>query len=90
MSLINCSESLSELYKPLEDPLIKRCIEIVEHEDDPISKRKEIWSKLFPKPRRSWLPTGCLVRKNSVHILKQVLSCSVLIVVIPETARGFT
>lgn len=75
--LINCSEALSELYKPLEDPLIKRCIEIVEHEDDPVSKPKEVWSKLFPKPRRSWLPTGCLVRKNGVHILKDVvLLCS--------------
>jgi SAM-dependent MidA family methyltransferase len=72
------SEALSELYKPLEDPLIKRCIEIVEHEDDPVSKPKEIWSKLFPKPRRSWLPTGCLVRKKwCPHITTDVvLLCS--------------
>ncbi|CAH8251188.1 unnamed protein product [Arabidopsis lyrata] len=61
------SEALSELYKPLEDPLIKRCIEIVEHEDDPVSKPKEIWSKLFPKPRRSWLPTGCLKLLDVLH-----------------------
>ncbi|KAG7653087.1 S-adenosyl-L-methionine-dependent methyltransferase [Arabidopsis suecica] len=61
------SEALSELYKPLEDPLIKRCIEIVEHEDDPVSKPKEIWSKLFPKPRRSWLPTGCLKLLEVLH-----------------------
>ncbi|CAA7054080.1 unnamed protein product [Microthlaspi erraticum] len=61
------SEALSELYKPLEDPLIKRCLEIVEHEDDPISKPREIWSKLFPKPRRSWLPTGCLKLLEVLH-----------------------
>ncbi|XP_010475158.1 PREDICTED: uncharacterized protein LOC104754633 [Camelina sativa] len=61
------SEALSELYKPLEDPLIKRCIEIVEHEDEPVSKRKEVWSKLFPKPRRSWLPTGCLKLLEVLH-----------------------
>ncbi|EOA38858.1 hypothetical protein CARUB_v10011212mg [Capsella rubella] len=61
------SEALSELYKPLEDPLIRRCIEIVEHDDDPVSKPKEIWSKLFPKPRRSWLPTGCLKLLEVLH-----------------------
>ncbi|ESQ36437.1 hypothetical protein EUTSA_v10007628mg [Eutrema salsugineum] len=61
------SEALSELYKPLEDPLIKRCIDILEHEDDPVSKPKEIWSKLFPKPRRSWLPTGCLKLLEVLH-----------------------
>ncbi|CAH2038900.1 unnamed protein product [Thlaspi arvense] len=61
------SEALSELYNPLEDPLIKRCIDIVEHEDDPVSKPKQIWSKLFPKPRRSWLPTGCLKLLEVLH-----------------------
>ncbi|KAF2548813.1 hypothetical protein F2Q70_00019399 [Brassica cretica] len=61
------SESLSELYKPLEDPLIKRCIDIVEHEAPPVSKPKEIWSKLFPKPRRCWLPTGCLKLLEVLH-----------------------
>ncbi|CAN8295559.1 unnamed protein product [Cochlearia groenlandica] len=61
------SEALSELYRPLEDPLIKRCIDIIEHEDDPVSKPKEIWSKLFPKPRRRWLPTGCLKLLEVLH-----------------------
>ncbi|KAL1188760.1 hypothetical protein V5N11_004287 [Cardamine amara subsp. amara] len=61
------SEALSELYKPLEDPLIKRCIDVVELEDEPVSRPKEIWSKLFPKPRRSWLPTGCLKLLEVLH-----------------------
>lgn len=60
-------ETLTELYKPLEDPLITRCIEIMEFDENHNTQRsgmlKNIWSKVFPKPRRCWLPTGCLVRK---------------------------
>ncbi|XP_010522409.1 PREDICTED: uncharacterized protein LOC104801033 [Tarenaya hassleriana] len=61
------SETLTELYKPLDDPLVKRCIEMVELEDGPPSLAKNIWSKIFPKPRRSWLPTGCLKLLEVLH-----------------------
>lgn len=60
-------EILCEVYKPLQDTLIKRCVEIMDldksltTQSSAISKAKSIWSKLFPKPQRSWLPTGCLV-----------------------------
>ncbi|XP_022147060.1 protein arginine methyltransferase NDUFAF7 homolog, mitochondrial [Momordica charantia] len=66
-------ESLVELYKPLQDPLIKRCAEIVnfnenDHaESSVLSKAKGIWSKAFPKPRRCWLPTGCLKLLEVLH-----------------------
>lgn len=62
-------ETLSELYKPLQDSLIKRCVEIInldkkhDSQSSAILKAKSVWSKVFPKPQRCWLPTGCLVRK---------------------------
>lgn len=65
----NDRETLSELYKPLQDSLIKQCIEIIDldkkhdSQSSALLKAKGVWSKVFPKPRRSWLPTGCLVRK---------------------------
>ncbi|KAK8332491.1 hypothetical protein V6Z12_A10G142300 [Gossypium hirsutum] len=59
-------EGLSELYKPLQDSLIKHCVEILELDKND-TKRSSIvskaWSKLFPKPRRCWLPTGSMVRE---------------------------
>ncbi|WCJ33213.1 hypothetical protein M5689_014589 [Euphorbia peplus] len=61
-------KELSELYKPLHDPTIKRCIEIMEMgTDQSVSKVKSIWSKVFPKPRRCWLPTGCLKLLEVLH-----------------------
>lgn len=68
-SVDNDRETLSELYKPLQDSLIKQCIEIIDldkkhdSQSSALLKAKGVWSKVFPKPRRSWLPTGCLVRK---------------------------
>lgn len=70
-------ETLSEVYKPLQDTLIKHCVEITDLDKSQItnggaiSKAKGIWSKMFPKPQRSWLPTGCLV--------SQMLNCFVSI-----------
>ncbi|PRQ38567.1 putative protein arginine methyltransferase NDUFAF7 [Rosa chinensis] len=66
-------ETLSELYKPLQDSLIKRCIEIIDFEkkhdsqSSALLKAKSVWSKVFPKPRRSWLPTGCLKLLEVLH-----------------------
>ncbi|KDP39374.1 hypothetical protein JCGZ_01131 [Jatropha curcas] len=61
-------ERLSELYKPLQDPLIKRCVEIMEVDgNQSVSKARSIWSKLFPRPRRCWLPTGCLKLLEVLH-----------------------
>ncbi|KAK4854972.1 hypothetical protein QYF36_002836 [Acer negundo] len=63
-------ETLSELYKPLEDPLIRRCIEIMEWEKDHTQssgKLRSIWSKVFPRPRRCWLPTGCMKLLEVLH-----------------------
>ncbi|KAK4798641.1 hypothetical protein SAY86_030967 [Trapa natans] len=53
---------LSELYKPLHDPLIKRCLEIVNlDKEQTTSPAGRFWSKVFPRPQRCWLPTGCLL-----------------------------
>lgn len=56
------------MYKPLQDPLITSCIDITNLDKDfapqetkEPSAAKRIWAKVFPKPRRCWLPTGCLV-----------------------------
>ncbi|KAJ4968198.1 hypothetical protein NE237_014899 [Protea cynaroides] len=61
------SLQISEIYKPLEDPLIKRCVEVIGLEKDQVSATRSIWSKVFPKPRRSWLPTGCLRLLEVLH-----------------------
>ncbi|KAL5542582.1 hypothetical protein UlMin_010292 [Ulmus minor] len=66
-------ETLCETYKPLQDPLIKRCFDIwnLEKSQNPqssaILKAKSIWSKVFPRPRRCWLPTGCLKLLEVLH-----------------------
>ncbi|PPS09213.1 hypothetical protein GOBAR_AA11432 [Gossypium barbadense] len=63
-------EGLSELYKPLQDSLIKHCVEILELDKND-TKRSSIvskaWSKLFPKPRRCWLPTGSMKLLEVLH-----------------------
>ncbi|XP_059447635.1 uncharacterized protein LOC132179034 isoform X2 [Corylus avellana] len=66
-------ETLSELYKPLQDSLIRRCIEIIDLDKNPsnqssaIKMARSIWSKVLPKPQRCWLPTGCLKLLEVLH-----------------------
>ncbi|KAJ9555498.1 hypothetical protein OSB04_010112 [Centaurea solstitialis] len=67
---------LSELYKPMQDRLIKSCLDILNVDKDfrPQGTREaslpsNVWAKIFPKPRRSWLPTGCLVRVRFISDL---------------------
>ncbi|XP_012456126.1 uncharacterized protein LOC105777414 isoform X3 [Gossypium raimondii] len=63
-------EGLSELYKPLQDSLIKRCVEILELDKNDTKQSSIVskaWSKLFPKPRRCWLPTGCMKLLEVLH-----------------------
>ncbi|KAL0281906.1 UNVERIFIED_CONTAM: hypothetical protein Sangu_2983800 [Sesamum angustifolium] len=66
--------ALSELYKPLEDPLIASCMEILNLAKDGTtvgsiagSVAKSISAKVFPRPRRCWLPTGCLKLLKVLH-----------------------
>ncbi|KAI3994611.1 hypothetical protein MKX01_007903 [Papaver californicum] len=68
------SANISEMYKPIQDQLIKRCIDIIDLEKDhttggsrAITAARNIWSKAFPKPRRSWLPTGCMQLLEVLH-----------------------
>uniref|UniRef100_A0A453GA19 Protein arginine methyltransferase NDUFAF7 n=1 Tax=Aegilops tauschii subsp. strangulata TaxID=200361 RepID=A0A453GA19_AEGTS len=63
-----------EVYKPLQDPLVSRCSEIVGMNEENPSLReklsfaaKGLVSKVFPKPRRAWLPTGCLKLLDTLH-----------------------
>ncbi|XP_058182279.1 protein arginine methyltransferase NDUFAF7 homolog, mitochondrial isoform X2 [Rhododendron vialii] len=65
---------LSESYKPLQDPLIRRCLEIIDLDKDnttrggwATSTTRNIMAKVFPKPRRCWLPTGCLKLLEVLH-----------------------
>ncbi|KAF5464995.1 hypothetical protein F2P56_015030, partial [Juglans regia] len=66
-------ETLSELYKPLQDSLIKHCVDIIDldknhsSQSSIISKTRSIWSMVFPTPRRCWLPTGCLKLLEVLH-----------------------
>ncbi|GAU22889.1 hypothetical protein TSUD_377000 [Trifolium subterraneum] len=66
-------ETLSELYKPLQDSLVTRCVEIMDldktktTQSSAVSTLKSIWSKVYPKPRRCWLPTGCLKLLDVLH-----------------------
>ncbi|XP_027338673.1 uncharacterized protein LOC113852559 [Abrus precatorius] len=66
-------ETVSELYKPLQDSLITRCVEIMDldktktPQSTAVSTLKSIWSKVYPKPRRCWLPTGCLKLLEVLH-----------------------
>lgn len=62
----------SELYRSIQDPLIKRCMEILDLESTAegsmlASYAKNIWAKVSPKPRRCWLPTGCLKLMDALH-----------------------
>jgi hypothetical protein len=79
------SSQASEVYKPLQDPLISRCIDIIGMNEDKASvseklafAAKGVLSKVFPKPRRAWLPTGCLVclSKNSSFARLDFYGCS--------------
>ncbi|KAK3017709.1 hypothetical protein RJ639_003302 [Escallonia herrerae] len=64
---------VSELYKPLQDPLITSCLEIVNFDKDYAPRRsretiaKKLWAKVFPKPQRCWLPTGCMKLLDVLH-----------------------
>lgn len=65
---------LCELYKPMQDPLIKNCLDILNVDKDykPQEMREaslpsNIWAKIFPKPRRCWLPTGSLKLLDALH-----------------------
>ncbi|KZV37670.1 hypothetical protein F511_32680 [Dorcoceras hygrometricum] len=72
---------ISELYKPLEDPLITSCMEVMGLPKDGITRgtfavlsAKSLWAKLFPKPRRCWLPTGCLKLLKVLHSALPMMS----------------
>nr|GLL43787.1 uncharacterized protein LOC109176050 isoform X2 [Ipomoea trifida] len=65
---------LSELYRPVQDPLITSCMEIIDMKGDGLSNSskltsmaKNAWAKVFPRPRRCWLPTGCLKLLEVLH-----------------------
>ncbi|KAF6145941.1 hypothetical protein GIB67_007960 [Kingdonia uniflora] len=68
------SLNISEMYKPIQDPFISRCVEIINMEKGHAtlasrvtSLAKSIWSKVFPKAQRSWVPTGCLKLLEVLH-----------------------
>ncbi|KAL2923384.1 Protein arginine methyltransferase NDUFAF7-like protein mitochondrial [Bienertia sinuspersici] len=68
-------ETPYESYRPLQDRLITLCIEILADDiNGPIngvtrltSAARSVFSTFFPKPRRCWLPTGCLNLMEALH-----------------------
>ncbi|XP_064946622.1 uncharacterized protein LOC135653303 isoform X3 [Musa acuminata AAA Group] len=68
------SSQVSEVYKPIQDSLIAECVKIIGLDEDHaagrnrlISAASYILSRAFPKPRRSWIPTGCLQLLEVLH-----------------------
>lgn len=68
------SSQISEVYKPLQDPLIAKCAKIMGIDNNNttqgsklVSTARHVLSKVFPKPRRSWIPTGCLQLLEVLH-----------------------
>lgn len=66
--------SISEIFRPLQDPLIKRCIDIIGREKADAGwgaraflAARNIFSRLAPKSRRAWIPTGCLQLLEVLH-----------------------
>lgn len=62
---------LLEAYKPVQDSLITSCLDILDMENLSSGSRptmaRKIWAKILPKPRRCWLPTGCLKLLKVLH-----------------------
>ncbi|URD77126.1 hypothetical protein MUK42_05734 [Musa troglodytarum] len=70
---VMCSQ-VSEVYKPIQDSLIAQCVKIIGLDEDHAAGRNRlvsaasyILSRAFPKPRRSWIPTGCLQLLEVLH-----------------------
>ncbi|XP_008787724.2 protein arginine methyltransferase NDUFAF7 homolog, mitochondrial isoform X2 [Phoenix dactylifera] len=68
------SLQISEVYKPLQDPLITQCVKIIGMDKDHsggwsrvVSASRRILSKVLPKPRRAWMPTSCLKLLEVLH-----------------------
>ncbi|RWW27058.1 hypothetical protein GW17_00008529, partial [Ensete ventricosum] len=68
------SSQVSEVYKPIQDSLIAQCVKIIGLDEDHAAGRNRlvsaasyILSRAFPKPRRSWIPTGCLHLLEVLH-----------------------
>ncbi|ERN01817.1 hypothetical protein AMTR_s00089p00047210 [Amborella trichopoda] len=68
------NSSMVESYRPLQDPLIARCVDIINMDikdrslgAKAISAAKSVWSKILPRPRRAWIPTGCLKLFDVLH-----------------------
>ncbi|KAH9311975.1 hypothetical protein KI387_027010, partial [Taxus chinensis] len=65
---------ISEIYRPLQDSLLKKCIDIIESTKTDVnwgarvfSAARSIISKIAPKSRRAWVPTGCLQLLEVLH-----------------------
>lgn len=58
------SQRLTEVHKPVQDPLIQRCIEIMERTSNPtpswLLTIKDFLSKFLPLQKKAWIPTGSL------------------------------
>jgi len=70
--------NLIEERRPAEDPLIKRCLDVIEHGPPEGSlslaaaARSSI-SKLIPFSELAWIPTGCLQLLENLHTMRPSL-----------------
>lgn len=84
------------MYKPLQDSLITGCLEIIDSENaargrSTSSIARNLWAKVFPKPRRCWLPTGCLVITfkdvNTTFTFSSLFSLFAYVIVFPSNMQ---
>jgi hypothetical protein len=62
--MVVCSNSLIEERRSLQDPLIKRCLDVIAQvpgTSSLVASAKSTLSRLLHFSELSWIPTGCLV-----------------------------
>ncbi|KAI5064689.1 hypothetical protein GOP47_0019384 [Adiantum capillus-veneris] len=72
------SAALIECHKPVEDPLIQRCINIMESGKwslpSWLSSMKDLFHKIVPISRRAWIPTASLQLLEGLYSMRPNLA----------------
>jgi len=82
VTMVICSNNLVEERRPRQDPLIKRCLDVVAEvpgNSSLVAAAKSSLSRLLHFSELSWIPTGCLVpTKSSFYAMLVFLHSSSL------------
>ncbi|MCO5597832.1 hypothetical protein L7F22_051916 [Adiantum nelumboides] len=70
--------SLVEVHKPVEDPLVQRCINIMESQIPSLpswlSSMKNLFQKVCPISRKAWIPTASLQLLEGLYSMRPNLA----------------